>query len=112
MGEAEVELNLLRTSAHVHIILLLQAGAPEHLVLVVASLDRFPYFEVFVRAVSFVAHFILVVGKVVRVHRVDHLRHLLPSERAVEVNLYLAFRAALGGHDDDTVGTTGTVDGS
>ena len=112
VSEADVVLQLLRATVHVDVVLLLQASAAEYLILIVNTVNRLPDVEVVIVAVRPVGvKLILVVSIVVGVHGLNELRHLLPADGAVEVNLGLALVAALGGHDDDTVGTAGTVDG-
>ena len=112
MGVAHIEFDVLVSATDVGVILTLHTGASENLILPVASLNRLPDVEVVVIAIRLVAQLILIVSIVVRVKHLDFLSEFLPSDGSVEIHLHITLRTALGGNDDHTVGTTGTIDGS
>ena len=112
MRETNVVLDVFGTTAYANIILLLVTSAAEYLILIVSTLYRLPDIEIIVVTIVCCSVLKESVCKVVRIESLDQFRYLLQSERCIEVYLGLAFRTALGCYDNDTVGTTSTIDGS
>ena len=111
MRETDVVLDILGTTAYVHVILFLVTCTAEYLILIVTSFDRLPNIEIVVVTIVSATQLILIVCIVVWRHSLHQLRNLLVAERSIEVYLSLTLRTALGCYDDNTVGTTGTIDG-
>ena len=111
MRETDVVFQVLGTTAYVHVILLLVTCTAEYLILIVTSFDRLPDVEVVVVTIVSATQLILIVCIVVWRHSLYQLRYFLVAERSIEVHLGLALRTALGCNDDNTIGTTGTIDG-
>ena len=54
--------------------------------------------------------FVVQFGKLLGIQEIEGLGGLAPAERSCIANVILAVRAFLGGDDDDTIGTTCTID--
>ena len=109
--ETDVVLDILGTTAYVHVILFLVTCTAEYLILIVTSFDRLPNIEIVVVTIVSAAQLILIVCIVIWRHSLHQLGNLLVAERSIEVYLSLTLRTALGCYDDNTIGTTGTIDG-
>ena len=110
MGEADVELYVLVSTVDTDVILLLETCASEEFILIVVALYRLPYLKVAEVAIVCRAKFILIHGIVVWRHCLHELADLLPSKESVEANLCLSLLTFFGCDDDDTIGTTRTID--
>ena len=111
MRETDVVFQVLGTTVYVHVILLLVTCTAEYFILIVTSFDRLPDVEVVVVTIVSATQLILIVCIVVWRHSLYQLRYFLVAERSIEVHLGLALRTALGCNNDNTIGTTGTIDG-
>ena len=111
-GIADVVFQFLAAAIDREIVHLLQSRAPKKLVLPVVAGLGFPNIQV--APVAILARglgFILILRIVIGIQHLDVFSHLAYAERGTEVDGHLPLLAALGGHDDDTIGTTGTIDG-
>ena len=125
MSIAESILHVVRTTVDVDVVVEGVARASVSQVLPVVTFNAFVKVHVLVVSelvgvvvylgsiAAVVQHSVLILplGVVVNVEHVILLGNLLPAVVGVVADLYLTGLTALGGHQDNTVGTTATVDG-
>ena len=87
-------------------------GTSEDLVLIVGALYALPDIQVVVVTVvaRCLVQLVLIHGKVVGIHDLYLLSNVFPAVRGVEVDLYVTLLTTLRGDDDNTIGTTSTID--
>ena len=110
---ANIKLCFLWTATYREVVDLLQTCASEQFILPVVSCNRLP--DVHVSPVAILLVFailslILILGVVVWRKYFNLLHHLADTERSSEVNLYLSFLTTLCRNDNNTIGTTRTID--